>query len=766
MYSYHLHIKGQVQGVGFRPYIYHRAIELDLKGWVNNGLDGVHVVFNTELDPGYVSGELLDKVPERAVVEDYHLATMDYHNYPDFRIIKSESSGSREVRLSPDFGLCKPCKEEMDQEGDRRFQYAFTTCTQCGPRYSIINNLPYDRQNTSMECFIMCPECYQEYDDVGDRRFYSQSNSCPNCSIILQLYFKGKITHCKEQECLDRVMTGLSAGKTVAVKGIGGYLLLCDASDEIAIHRLRQHKRRPEKPLAMLYPNIDLVTEDYQITLRDEELLEGATSPVVLLHKKERPASKVHWEGIAPGLDRYGVMLPYAPLLYLISKRFKKPLVATSGNLSGSPIVYEDQVAQDSLSHFADYILTHNRSILIPQDDSVLYVPSVGPSVAILRRSRGFAPSYFGRFPKEIPEGWLGLGAQMKGAFALSHNRQIFVSQYLGHLDSFDAQLEYEHVLEHLGGLLGFTPRTIFTDTHPQYFVHRLAQRFKHQELPVHHVQHHKAHFGAVLMENELQYTDEPVLGIIWDGTGYGDDGNIWGGEFFRYQKNEIDRICHLEEYPHIMGNKMSKEPRLSALSLARHIGVFDSIVERAFSSDELQVLVSSIYQQNGLKTSSMGRLFDAVASLLGLIDKSTFEGQAAMYLEAKARSFKGNVEPYPIEVTNGKIGLNGLVGGILYDLERCVQSNKIAFKFHWTLIHMIRTVAEKYNIWHLAFSGGVFQNSLLVRLIVNELGKDYKVYFHQELSCNDENIAFGQLACGYLEKRKEMMALELKDTI
>ncbi len=753
--TYKIHITGQVQGVGFRPFVYRLAKEWDLCGEVTNDISGVHITLNGDHQVADLFlKKILEATPPMAKIESSRTEPTGHQNYSDFKIGESTDQGLKEVRLSPDFGLCEDCRQDLDDKKNRRHGYAFTTCTNCGPRYSIINGLPYDRPLTEMESFNMCPDCEREYDDPMDRRFYSQTNSCPTCAVELSLIEHGVPKNFNQKKILQQCTRALSQGQIVAVKGIGGYLLLCDAAKAKSIQTLRKRKHRPDKPFAVLYQNVDQIKKDFHVNETESQWLESSQAPIVLLHPK--PYIPIALKDIAPKLDKVGVMLPYAPLLYLIVKDFARPLIATSGNVSGSPILYQEDQVLSELSAFADLILTHNRKIVLPQDDSVISCLSGLEHSIVLRRSRGFAPSYFGRLPADFPPDWLATGAHMKGSFALSAHGQAYISQYLGNMESYDAQFEMEKTYKHLSAVLDFEPKGIFTDLHPLYFSHQWVKRLAGQlNAPIHFIQHHKAHFAAVLQENDLLESKKPVLGVIWDGTGLGDDGQIWGGEFFGYQDQQFERLFHLREFPLLLADKMSREPRLSALALANDIDDAIPILKKKFNTKEWS-LYQRMLNQAEQSTTSMGRLFDAAASLLGIIDKSTFEGQAAMYLEACAsRGKTTDATPYRFETHNGQIDVQPMLQEITEDIRHQVPIEQIAYSFHLTLVEIIHRISKLSGITRIACSGGVFQNTLLEELIIDKLAPTYELYFHKELSPNDENISFGQLIYGYIAQRQ-----------
>jgi hydrogenase maturation protein HypF len=600
-----------------------------------------------------------------------------------------------------------------------------------------------------MDTFKMCPTCENEYQNVKDRRFYSQTNSCITDGVTLS-------------HSVSTLTSAINDGKIIAIKGIGGYLLMCDATNETAIKTLRERKHRPTKPFAVMYPTIEMLENDAILRGYEREALQSPEAPIVLLNLKNEVQSGIKTELIAPNLSQIGAMLPYTPLFTLITEGVGKPLIATSGNISGSPIIFQDEKAEEYLSEIADLVVSNNREIVVPQDDSVIKFSYFKEKKIIIRRSRGFAPTYlyksvpsrvFGMTPLEPPKSVLALGAMMKSTFSWAHEGNIYVSQYLGDLESYETQESFEHTLNHFLQLFNDKPQRIITDKHPDYFSTQLGERLsKEWQIPIEKVQHHKAHFTAVMAENGLLEEKEPILGIIWDGTGLGDDGNIWGGEFFKYSGNSFLRCYYFDYFPLILSDKMPKEPRISALSLAHDVMGFEQILSKKFSNTE-GVLYKKLLKQEGvLQTSSVGRLFDGVASLLDLGDKMSYEGEAAMLLENLATTyFKTHSldfkDSYIMEgASYYRVPTKALIQNLVFDINKNKDRKYIAAKFHYSLVVIIKNVARNVGCKKLAFSGGVFQNSLLVDLIIHHLDKEFELFFHNQLSPNDECISFGQL--------------------
>ena len=760
MRTFHIHIEGQVQGVGFRPFVYRLARSLGVTGTVSNGLDGVHVFFNA--DEGlarHFYQKLLSKTPERARILRHKMEEAGSQLFTSFDIVESSHDGPANLLLTPDLGLCDDCRRELHNPADRRFGYPFITCINCGPRYSIMHRLPYDRERTTMAPFTMCQPCQSEYDSPLTRRHFSQTNSCPDCAVELSWWVKLRgdfksPRNLNPGDCISLTINALAAGQIIAVKGVGGYLLICDATNPAAVATLRERKHRPSKPFALMYPNLEILKKDAHLSEAEAAAFTSIESPIVLCRLRENPASGIDVEGISPHLNRIGAMQPYTPLMELILSKWQKPIVATSGNLSGSPIFFDDEKAMTHLGHFVDAFLVNNREILIPQDDSVVQFTPVHGQRIVLRRSRGYAPTYIHRDFPDWQDSVLAMGADLKSTFSLQHAGNTYLSQYLGDLESYDTQENFEKTLRHFLRLFDARPEQVIVDMHPAYFSTGKGRALAEElGIPVEEVQHHIAHFAAVLAENELLMSEEPVLGVIWDGTGWGNDSvtatEIWGGEFFLFKNANFGRVAHLDYYPHFLGDKMSREPRLSALALCHDLPETEPLLRPHFTKKDWAFYQKMLARPDGLKTSSMGRFFDGVAALLGVQSKSSFEGEAAMRLEALANHSRQDLSGFK-NLTGLSVG--SILKNILADLRAGVDKPEIAFKFHLALARWVGEMATQHGVLRLAFSGGVFQNSLLTDLIISELGEKYELFFHKELSPNDECISFGQLAVTFLK--------------
>ncbi len=749
MKTFRLQLSGQVQGIGFRPHIYKLARQYGLMGWVSNKVDGVQILVSGEQEKiSDFWNKLRSEPPSSAIISQTSSSSLPYQEFNAFRILDSQCNGNPNIMITPDLGLCTVCRQEIWKLRNRRYQYAFNTCVRCGPRYSIIQGLPYDRPVTAMKSFDQCERCVSEYTNPANRRFHAQTNSCPDCPIELSwLDRNGRLLSDHQAGTIDAAVAALQEGHIIAVKGIGGFLLLADATSSQAIQTLRTRKQRPTKPFALLYPNVEALQRDVYATPQELSAWQSMESPIVLFRLRPDKRKGIAREQIAPHQQRLGIMQPYTPLLELLAVHFGKPLIATSANISGATIVYQNREAIRELSQVADYFLTNNRDIVTPQDDSVIAFTETKQKI-VFRRSRGLAPTVVDLDLECAIGNVLAMGGLLKSTISIQLHKHTYLSQYLGNTESYDNLVTYKKVLRHLMNILHFQPDLIVVDRHPDYPTAKLGfELAKKYAVPLVQIQHHQAHFAAVLAENRLLDCDHPILGVIWDGTGYGDDGNIWGGEFFIYQDRKISRFDHFEYYDHLFGDKMAREPRISALSLTTQLPEARNYVSKKFTSAEWKVYQKILATNGHIKTSSVGRLFDAAASLLDITDKQSFEGEAAMRMQAIAEKCVHNgcmsIQPYRVSSPSPR----QIIRAMVLDKIRGTRKEEIALKFHLTLSKIIRSMAEKCGIDSIAFSGGVFQNTLLVDLISAELANDFTTFFHKQLSPNDENISFGQVA-------------------
>ena len=743
--TFQITFSGQVQGVGFRPYVYSLAKDFSLHGTVSNNEEGV-IVFVTGLEESILNfyNKIRQSPPPVSRIKNSNISHIETIGFDEFKIVPSKKGGQLNLSLTPDFAICQDCQNELMQKENKRFKYPFTTCVNCGPRWAITENFPFEREHTSINDFPMCDECIEEYTDSTNRRFHSQTNTCHTCGIDLFLSDnKGEKIEVLKGEMFKKIVNLLSDGRIIALKNTSGYLLCCNAENEQVVSQLRVKKNRPKKPFAVLFPSLEKLKQELMIDEVNKKSLTSTERPINIISLKGC-SGKIALNEVAPGLNQLGVMLPYSGILQLLANELSFPIVATSGNIHGSPIISNNEDSFSKLKDVADYFLNHNLRIIHPQDDSVVKFSTKFKQEVLFRRSRGYAPNYF-KASIDSDKKIMALGAHLKSSIAYYPNEYLYISQYLGNLDSFDVYRRFTKTALNFINLFEQKPQVILVDSHPTYestlYGTELAQQFKSK---LFNVQHHKAHFASVLGEHELFNSNEPILGVIWDGTGFGDDDQIWGGEFFKYQLNKIDRISHFEYFNWLAGDKMSKEPKLSFLSLSNT--EMQPNLKEKFSKKEL-----AIYQylkaKNKLKTSSVGRLFDAVASLLGICDINTYEGEAAILLENQILDYNlNNCKSYCTDLVANLIPTEKLFYNLFLDFNKGNSRENVIANFLFTLASLIYQTADIHYIKNIACSGGVFQNTTLIDM-VKELGKgEYKLFFNRNLAPNDENISFGQI--------------------
>lgn len=754
-------IRGAVQGVGFRPFIYRLATTMGLNGWVTNSTHGVFLEIEGEEDRlRQFQLRLRKELPPRAFIQSLEATFLDRQGYRGFQILPSCEEGEKTALVLPDIATCPECLAEILDPSNRRYRYPFTNCTNCGPRFSIIEALPYDRRSTTMTIFRMCPDCQAEYDDPLNRRFHAQPNACPRCGPHLELWDTSGKVLAEREAALAAAAEAIRRGKIVAVKGLGGFHLMVDSRDERAIGELRRRKHREEKPLALMYPSLEEIKLDCEVPELEGRLMQGAESPIVILSRHRRqfqsPQRPVA-AALAPGNPYFGVMLPYTPLHHLLMAELQFPVVATSGNLSDEPICIDEREALTRLAQVADLFLVHDRPIARHVDDSIVRI--MANREMVLRRARGYAP-----LPISVNEPLpplLATGAHLKNTIAISAGDQVFLSQHIGDLETAEAYQAFEGVIGSFERLYEAQPMLVAYDAHPDYLSTQYASG---RSEPRYAVQHHYAHVMACLAENHLS---PPVLGVAWDGSGYGQDGTIWGGEFLRIDDDDFERVAHWRTFALPGGESAIREPRRTAIGLLYSVfgesifNMTELAPVREFTVRETEILYSMLTRRiNSPLTSSVGRLFDAVASLVGLRQRVRFEGQAAMELEFAMAGIETN-DCYPVQVImqaeeeGGKghpnrrtmlVDWEPMIRELIDDLGRGMSPSFLSAKFHNTLVESLVTIAGLSGESRICLSGGCFQNRYLTERAIARLREEgLSVYWHQRIPPNDGGIALGQ---------------------
>ena len=735
-----------MQGVGFRPFVYQLARDLHITGWVNNSSVGLSI--EAESDRQTIDTfirRLHTEKPSHAVVYSTESTFLDTAGYTDFTIQKSDDSKEPTTIILPDLAVCDACLMEMYDPSDRRYRYPFINCTHCGPRYSIIRALPYDRPNTTMNDFIMCPDCMREYSDPGDRRFHAQPIACTTCGPQLALWDRNGTVICTQDEALLECARAIGSGKIVAMKGLGGYQLLADATNSRAVIELRKRKSREEKPFAVMAKNIDMVRSLCAVSEAEERALRSPASPIVLMLKNT--IAHIVTESVAPGNPYVGMMLPYTPLHHLLMNELDVPIVATSGNLSDEPMCIDEQCALEKLGSVADLFLVHNRPIRRYVDDSIVRI--VAGREMVIRRARGFAPlPIMSRHAAEEPV--LAVGGHLKNTVAVQKEKMIFISQHIGDLETVPALDCFRSSIDDISDLYHMRPSAVVHDAHPDYASTHYAIQLQGTHHPV---QHHTAHIAACMAEHDL---DEPLLGVSWDGTGFGLDGSIWGGEFITYNENIFSRVGSFVPFPLPGGDAAARETVRSAIGMLSVIISKDELErEKYFGmlpvSDGRLIIKMIENKINTPMTSSVGRIFDAVGAILGIRSRSNFEGQTAM--EVEWRAFDSNdSESYPytiIEAHPGLLSINweDMLRAIVAEKNLGVSVSTICRRFHNTLTAMIVSMAGKSGMKKIVLSGGCFQNTILLENTVIRLtGAGCTPYWHQRIPTNDGGISAGQM--------------------
>ncbi len=771
-----IHITGIVQGVGFRPFVYGLATRYALTGWVRNTSAGVDIEVDgdREMIDNFLNA-MKAELPPLARMDRFDVTWQDPSGFTAFEIIHSEAVEGAFQPISPDVSICPDCLRELFDPNDRRYRYPFINCTNCGPRFTIITDIPYDRPNTTMAGFSLCPDCAAEYQNPLDRRFHAQPVACPVCGPKVWL----ETTDNRQQttngdDAIRQAQQWLVQGKIIAIKGLGGFHLACDATNAAAVIELRNRKLRVDKPFALMMPDIETVERHCFLSVAERELLEARQRPIVLLRR--RSDSPIAAE-TAPQQDTLGVMLPYTPLHYLLltsgtgvqpSFSTLPPLVMTSGNLSEEPIATDNEEARQRLSGLADAFLMHNRDIHTRCDDSVVrvigdqekgdqdvdfsksLVPNHPIPVYLLRRSRGYAPDPI-QLPFEVHP-TLAVGPELKNTFCLTRDRYAFMSHHIGDMENYETLRSFEDGITHFENLFRIKPEIIAYDLHPNYLSTRYAlQRAERDNLPTFGVQHHHAHIAACMAENGLT-GERKVIGVSFDGTGYGPDGTIWGGEFLLADYAGFERLAHLEPFPLPGGDAAIKRPARTALSLLWSLGMeweeWLAPAQNLCYEEKMALRVQLERGLNSPQTSSMGRLFDAAAALAGVRQKVNYEAQAAIEFEAAADPDEGAA--YRFEIRNEAIDAQPVIQALLADIRAGITIPKLSARFHQAVAEMVYRICiqvrEISGSNEVALSGGVWQNMVLLKksILLLQAG-GFNILIHRQVPTNDGGVALGQ---------------------
>lgn len=744
--TFEIRVRGIVQGVGFRPFIYRIANKLSLKGEVLNDTEGVLIRINAKAFeiPG-IEMKIRGESPPLSIINSIEIKEIDHTAFIGFEVVESEFTDEKSAFIPPDTAICEDCREELFDKKNRRYKFPFINCTNCGPRFSIIRDIPYDRKQTSMQKFPMCRECKSEYDDPSDRRFHTEPTACPVCGPKFFLYDrKEELISDRIDEIIPKCVSMLKEGNILAIKGEGGYHLAADAVNNSVVEALRERKQRPFKPFALMVKNVEIAEKFLEISEIEKHLLLTRERPIVILKEKKKKVSDL----IAPGLTHLGMMLPYSPLQHLIFEEIEDMvLIMTSGNISDEPIISDEDELFEKLSCVADYFITSDREIVQQSDDSVLFVRD--ESSYMIRRAKGFVPVPF--FSSNFDQNLFASGSDIKNSFALSKENLIFLSQYIGDLESPLTEKKYIKTIDHFKNLFQIKPSVFVSDLHPGYFSTKITDRLWDESGGERiKVQHHHAHIAAVLEENKIE---EKVLGISFDGTGFGEDGNIWGGEFLVADKKEYTRAAHFSYFPLPGGEAAIKDVWKIGLSLLHTAYGHDIQPE-----DPKRKFVSELIEKkiNSPLCCSVGRLFDGISSLLGFSDSISTEAEAAQLLEEAALRSDTRLS-FPFEISGGSgeeslvINSSPLVKELIKNREKGISAEDLALAFHNSIsditIKALKLLRGKTGINKVVLSGGVFHNRLLLGMISESLKSEkFEILLPKELPFNDGAIAFGQI--------------------
>lgn len=747
MKAYTIHVTGIVQGIGFRPFVSKLAHEIRLVGTVRNDTSGVEIhIQGVDADCQLFVERLQSELPMHGRIDTLRVEPSTVQSLHSFTIILSQGAQGNAF-IGADMAPCEACLQDIQDPENRRFQYGFTNCTNCGPRYTIIESTPYDRHKTSMKAFPMCEECQGEYEDLEGRRYHAEPNACEQCGPMFTLQGTDGMVLATGQDAIEQAKEHIQNGSIIALKGVGGYHLVCDALQEKAVQTLRHRKGRPRKPLAIMAGSLETAKQYVHISHTEEELLLSPARPIVLLRKVTEHNTVA--PSVAPGMETLGILLPYAPYHYSLVPT-NALWVMTSANRSGDPVLYNDAQALEELQGIADYILTHNREIISPVDDSVVQV--VHDTSIMIRRSRGYVPVSIPVVALEKSSTMLAMGADMKAAFAINRGSHAILSPYMGDMEHQRVQDLLWSTTKRYEDLFQLQPTEVILDAHPNYYTSQCGRIYAEKyQLPVIEVQHHHAHVAAVLAEYNIQ---EPVLGICFDGTGYGTDGTLWGGEFLYCHQEHMERMAHLSYAPLPGGEVAVREPWRQALWYVNQTypSGGPTVIEewKKTLPKGWELLEKMMPHMQMIRSSSGGRLFDTVASLLGVGHEHLYDAQLAIELEQLALSERGTILDMKLDGT--VLDTMSLVRSVIEQLEYGESVAKISANFHRTLIYYIGQMAkqccEERHISHIVLCGGVFQNRILLEGVMQELGK-YKVHVPTQSPMNDGAIALGQLWLG-----------------
>lgn len=747
MISKKISIFGIVQGVGFRPFIYNLAIKYDIKGWVKNDENGVEIeAYSTQENIENFINEIKSNPPVLAKITNIKIGKNNQiKEYKNFEIIQSSSSKDKTTIISPDIAICDDCIKDIDDIGNFRYNYSLTNCTNCGPRYSIIKTVPYDRANTSMNDFKLCIKCEDEYKNPLNRRYHAQPVACEDCGPNMTLYNINNSILSYNIKAIEQTANLIKDGYVIAVKGIGGFHIVCDATNDKVVNKLREIKNRPNKPFAVMFNNINSIKQYTNINYQEEEILTSKEKPIVLVKKKINTNLSSY---IAPNISKLGCFIVNCGIHHLLFKYLQNPIVATSANLKDEPIIRSKDEIIGKLGNIVDFVLDYNRDIVNSIDDSI--IQNVENYKIKLRNARGYAPTHI-KIEKDLKNKVLCLGANQKSTIALGFKNNFILSPYIGDLNSISSMEYFNRTINSFKNFYDFVPDTVVCDLHPKYestkYAFKLLQ--DNPNIKLIQVQHHYAHILSVMAENGLE---DEVLGFAFDGTGYGDDGNIWGGEVFIASRKEYKRINHIKYFRLLGGEMAIKEPKRVALSLLfdiftlDEILALDSFVVKAFNKEEIKTLYT-MWQKalNAPFCSSIGRLFDAISSFANILHTQTFEGETGLLIEENYdNSIKDN---YEYKILDENIDITPMIRQIIEDKDKKVISSK----FINTLVNIIIEISNKHKNLPVVFSGGVFQNKTLLELLIKKFkGQGRVFYFNIDVPTNDEGISIGQLYYQY----------------